>query len=294
MAKKTKNPSQSMLTEEEERIIHQVILTWGMMYTEFRAKYNTPKDFARKLISLANSRKAITSIYLLLYPKKSKSEDLVFPSGFNKELANIMLDQQDETDITVYLEGSSSSDRRYIDSSDMTKILRTLEAAGIYINIKGKKEIRHIVGKKLLRGKPKAADKTYDDFGGKPSAYKTTELVEKLKITMSKPETCRRLRTTLVDSGIIYSYLKFILEALYHAAKVDATVVKKLFRLYMPAEFINGPEFKTLLKNLLSIDERDLEKVSAEGAKIAVENQTYDGYFFVAGLLNLNKLNSFA
>jgi hypothetical protein len=288
MVKRAKNPSQ--LTQEEEDMIDQVLLRWGIIYAYIKTKYRTPKKLAEKLISLSNSRKQITGILSLLNTKDRKADQVITASSLNKEVAKVMLDDdtslQDPTDITTSVEAASDLES-YINSTDRTKILKMLEHAGIYLNIKGKKEVRR-QSRKSRRGRPTASDKTYEKSGGYPSIYKMTEKVKKLKELSLKPEACNRVRKTLVKSELAYNFEKFVLQALYYAAKKDTNVLKQMFRIHMPAEFIKSTQFETFQERFLSIEESKLEKKVAEGARISVENHNYDGYLFIGALVPFN------
>jgi ABC-type polysaccharide transport system permease subunit len=128
---------------------------------------------------------------------------------------------------------------------------------------------------------------TYENIGGRPSIVKTTDMVKKLQKLMSNPKACDRIRKTLLDSNLVFKYEKFILKALYYAAKKDKTVVKELFRMVMPPEFIKSSEFKTFLEKFLSTEESKLDNIASEGARISIENQRFDSHLFVGALLPL-------
>ena len=51
---------------------------------------------------------------------------------------------------------------------------------------------------------------------------------------MSKPEACNRIRKALVESRLIYKYLKFLPQTLYYVARQDKSVADKLFRAFAP------------------------------------------------------------
>jgi hypothetical protein len=286
MAERAKNPTQ--LTEQEEHIIDQIILRWGAAYAYITTKYHTPKELGEKFISLTKSKKKIATIYSFFNAKNTEANQLITSSGLNKELAKVMLDnsqQQDPTDITTSVEGVSELDA-YINSTDMTKILKTLEIAGFYLNIKGKNEVRR-QSRKGRSGRPKTLDKNNVKLGGRPSVYKITEKIEKLKAIMLKPEACDRVRKSLIESGLIYSYQKFCLQALYHAAKNDKSIAERFFRIYMPADFIKGSELKKFQEKFWSFDESQLEQVTAECARIVIQRQRYDEYLFVGAFIPL-------
>ena len=139
---------------------------------------------------------------------------------------------KDPTDITNDGTGIAKNSA-YINSTDMTEILHCFEVGKICQNIIGKKEVKRLV-KKSQRGKPKNSDDTHVKSPGRPSVYKITQEVEKLKALMSKPEACDRIRNAVVESRLVHKYLKFLLQALYYAARQDKSVADKLFRAFVP------------------------------------------------------------
>jgi hypothetical protein len=271
VVKKTKNPAQ--LTEEDGDIIDRAILGLGAGYSTLMGIYNTPQKLAEKMISFVRSKKLRSATYLCLNARNIRSDRLPSPNELNKDLAKVMLDESD-------------SPVDYLYPCDMTGVTKLLELLGTHQNIQGKKEIKNL-GKKDKRGRPRDSGKTHENIGGRPSIVKTTDMVKKLQKLMSNPKACGRIRKTLLDSNLIFNYEKFILKALYYAAKKDKTIVKELFRMIMSNEFIKSSEFKTFLEKFLSTEESQLETMASEGARISIENQRFDGHLFVGALLRL-------
>jgi hypothetical protein len=194
------------------------------------------------------------------------------PADLNKQMANVMLDKTDvpdTTDMTTDVVSAHEIDA-YINSTDMTKILHKLVSAGIYLNIEGKNEVRR-QSKRGKRGKPKGSDITYTKQSGRPSVYKISERVEKLRALMSKPEASDRLRKALVESGLEFKVQKFLLQALYYAAKDDQSVAEKLLRMIISPDFIKTSKFKEFQKLFWSFDENQLDEVTTTCGRIIGE-----------------------
>jgi hypothetical protein len=105
---------------------------------------------------------------------------------------------------------------------------------------------------------------------------------------MLKPEAGDRIRKALVHSGLLYKYEKFIFQSLYYALRKDKSVADKLFRVFVSPNFVKeNPQFKKFVENLCLLDECELDQVTDEAARIAIEIHSYDGFIFVGGLLDI-------
>jgi hypothetical protein len=241
------------------------------------------------MISFTKSKKKIASSYLFsINSRKMEFGQIISPAALNREMAKTMLDDanaQDPTDITTHKVGASKIDA-YINSTDMTELLHLLTLGDIYQNARGKKEVALRI-RRGRKGKPEKSDMTYTRPSGRPSVYGITQKIEKLKALVSKPEACDRIRKALVDSGLVCKYEKFMIQALYYALRKDKSVADKLFRLFVSPVFVKNPQFKTFQEKLLSLDEKELDQVSNETARISIENHGYDGFLFSGGLLHL-------
>jgi hypothetical protein len=130
------------------------------------------------------------------------------------------------------------------------------------------------------------SDETNTKPSGRPSVYRITQKVEQLKALMSKPEACDRIRKALVESGLIYKYLKFLLQTLYYAAREDRSVADKLFRAFAP-DITKDSQIKESLEKFWGLDESDLDKVADE---VVISTETYLRYgefLFVSGVFDI-------
>jgi hypothetical protein len=186
MVKRAKNPAQ--LTEEEKDIIDQIIFKCGCAYVYMTTIYPTPKEFARFLISIANTRKKITTFFLAaVNSRRMEIGRALTPADLNKLVANVMLDKTvlDTTDMTTDVASAHDIDA-YVNSTDMTKILHKLVLVGVYQNIEGKNEVRR--SRRIRKGRPEKSDETPTKPLGRPSIYKISEKVEKLEHLWQNPK----------------------------------------------------------------------------------------------------------
>ncbi|MGA9841648.1 MAG: hypothetical protein WBQ25_04985 [Nitrososphaeraceae archaeon] len=274
VVERVKNPSQ--LLEYEKFLVDLIILRLGAFYTALRAKYPTPKKLAKFFISIAKSKKRMAALYLVLKARSAEAKQGFAPINLNEELANTMHYTMDKTNITV----KSEEPAIFINSADMTKNLKTLQFAGIYENIIGKKEIKQY--RKARSGRPKRSDKKNNESGGYPSIYKTTEGIERLKKVILEPEAYNRVRNVLKESKLIYEYEKFVFQALYYVAIEDKVIAGQILRLILSDDVIK--KFDKFLDKFASIDENDLEKTADEGVRIAMDNQRYEDFMFGGAL----------
>jgi hypothetical protein len=249
MIGKRKNPSQ--LTDEDREIINQVVVICVAMMFIATTKY-TAKQFAKKFF-LSSSKEKNSLLYLLLNTTNKTTDRLYRSEELRKEISRAMLDgkQQGSSDVTTLVNDRLN---HYIRSSHMTESLKILEALGAYQNIIDKKEIRH-QEKRHRPGKRKASDKPYNDRGGRPSRYKITANVERIKNAMAMPDAVNLLRNRLLLLRIFYEYQKFMIFVLFYALRKNKKAVIDLYRIIYPPEYIQGSEFRTFIGGFSSIDE---------------------------------------
>jgi len=214
----------------------------------------------------------------------------VSPMDLNIDLAKTMLDStnaQDPTDITTDPVGAIKNDV-YIDSADLTQILRSFVGLNIYQNIIGKNEVRGI-RRRVQRGRPlKNSDEPNTKPSGRPSVYKITQEVERLQVLMLKPAARNRIRKAVIESGLVYKYLKHLLQMLYYAARQDKSVADKLFRAFASEDIAKNPEIKESFEKFLELDESKLDVVSDEIARISADKYLrYDGFIFLGGVFDM-------
>jgi hypothetical protein len=249
-------------------------------------EYRNPKDYAEKVIlKKTKSKQNLATIRQLYNARKEESRQLVDSSRVNKELAKVMSNgiKQDTIDITTSLDDNVQPDI-YLDPRRNTEVLQKLESIGVYLNIRGKKQIKLQRGK-IKKGKREKYDKTIANPEGRPSAYKTTDFFQKIKRVMSKPEAQKLLYQQLKQSNLLYTYEKFMIEAGYHAIRMDETVAQKMSK-STDTNPVTDSAINSFRKHLLSLNDNELEGLAAKEAELSIERLKGDPYSLL-GLFHL-------
>jgi hypothetical protein len=279
MVKKAKYSSH--LTEQDNEVIEYVILICGAVFYNLINKYHSPKEYAEKVIlKVARSKKDLATGFLIFSARKEQPPNQLFwPDRKNSRLAKVM--QQDQ---------HVEDDDRYLHPRALSEILNVLAQDNIYDHIYGKKEIKHLLGRRKP-GKRKNYDTTENTgkrLGGKPSAYKISKKFEALIRLMEKPEACEAIRKVLVESKLAYKIEKFVTLAFYFAVKKDPIIAQNLFRMVSPYyDLKENDDVKEYHNLIASLDDSQLEKLAEDCSKITVEKRIYDVHFLI-GLLKLS------
>jgi hypothetical protein len=130
------------------------------------------------------------------------------PGELKQELANDI--QQNYTDITREIEGYISRNKKLLSSRFLReRVLQKLEEDDILLRLEGKKEIRSYQRHLRRPGKKSSSRPIYNARGGKPSAYKVSDEVQKLKKVMAKPEALDFLYNKVIRSRLAYKLARF-------------------------------------------------------------------------------------
>jgi hypothetical protein len=291
VAKKAKYLAQK-LTEEDKALIGQIFLKYALKFYSLKEKYQNPKAFAKVILKEASSRKNIAGIYTLAIAKNATSNHLFRPNEINQDLANIIQKnvQQDLKDMMLVKEFSNL----YLHPSELRKVLKKLEKMGVFLHITTKDKIKDLERGTRHPGKKPSSYEGNRDRGGKPSVYRLTEDFEKLKNVMEKPGAVELLYEQIAKSGLAYQLTKFLQLGLWHAAKMDETLLHKLIGL--GASFVQDGlreedkvEFKAIHKKLQLLNDNQIEQIADQAAEFLVQNRDYYKFFVsTSGLLKLN------
>jgi hypothetical protein len=280
------------LTEEDIDILDQVFLKYAVKYYALTQQYPNPKKYAEKISKTVKSEKDFAPLYTIAYLKNAPYDHLFKPSELNQRLANDM--QQSYINITTEMEDYLSQNKRLLRPRFLREnVLQKLEEDGILLRLEGKKELRSY--QRLLQrpGKKPSNRPTYNARGGKPSAYKVSEEVEKLKKVMARPEALDYLCDKVIKSGLAYKLAKFNFLAFLHTAKMNKKFVEctmglgaSLFQEGFTKEDVN--DFRYTFEQLNTKDDNQLAEIADSIAKAAASDpQYYNIILFMAGLLKL-------
>jgi hypothetical protein len=204
-----------------------------------------------------------------------------------------MLDKSvnDLRDLTVLPEEGVQLSQ-YLSSSDINFALDTLEDIGILDNIIGKEAIKDELNRMpgRLKTKRDIADTFGERFGGKPSAYKKSETMNKLSnLLHSKSQARDLVYNTLKDSNILFNYEAFVLSALYLALRKSGPIdiskndslAQKILRATGSDRVVDEMKIRALREELLKLNPDQIKQFAAERAKIAVESRKDDASFLL-------------
>ena len=285
MAETQKNNAE--LTEEDMEIIHRILLHCGASLYNVIAQYHTPLEYAQKVIlKKIKSNQNLAIIRLLYNANNNVDEKLIFNDEQNKELAKVMLDGNlyDQIDITTSGDDKIQHDK-YLDSPRMTEALQTLEALGVYLNTKDRKEIKSLLGKSHP-GKPETHDPTEVKLDGRPSTYRITDGFQKLKKTAAKPKAQEILYKQLKESKLLYRYEKFMIEALYHSIKMNEETAKKMIKATDSVP-VKDSSITAIRNKVLILNDSQLQDLAAKEAEYNIQRRKDDDFYSLLGLFCL-------
>ena len=277
MVEKAKYPAQN-LTEEDKKIIDQVVFKFAVYFYSLTRKYLNPKEYAEKVVLKSlQSNKGIAALHAIAIARNETPDHVFKPGEINEKLTKGL------ADFTI-----EDAPNKYLHPRDMREVLKGLENEGIFLNITGKKEIRDAQHGRPHPGKKPPSDEVHNDRGGKPSAYKVTEEFVKLKKTMEKPEAIDLVRKKLIESGLSYKLHEFNILAFLHAAKMDQTVLPKIVKWgkAFTQDDLREAENESF-EELQLLDDNQLKQFAAKGAEALIEDSDYHKFFSMAGLFKL-------
>jgi len=293
VVEKPKYPSQK-LTDEDKEILEQIIIKYAVKIYTLIQKYPNPKKYAEEvIIKKIQSDATIATLYTITYAKNSPSDYIFRPGEINKRLAHDIRKTIVQDYMTLELEEIEDHVKRFLHPRDLReRVLEKLENEGIFIHLE-KKEIRYQEHKKTRPGKKGSSEKVRNDYGGRLSAYKLTEEVEKLKNAMEKPGAIDFLYEKIIRSGLAHKLAKYKILAWLHTAKIDEKALHRLTGLGASLIQYNVKEedtakFKLLHSGLQLFEDNQLEQYADNIAKSAIEDRGYyNAFLFTIGLLKL-------
>lgn len=294
MAKKTKYSAEK-LTCEDKDILEQVVIKYVVKFYALTEKYPNPKKYAENVILKGmQSDENIASLYTIAYARNYPSDSIFRPRQINKKLANDIRKTIPQDYLKPESEKTDDHFRRFLHSRDLReRVLQKLENMGIFIHLEGKEEIKRQEHKTYRPGKKSSYDEVCDnDRGGKRSAYKVTEKVEKLKNAMEKPEAIDFLYGKIIRSGLAHKLAKFNILSYLHAAKIDETALHKMMGVGASLMQDNirqedTASFTLFYQGLQLVDDNQLEQYADRIAKSLIEDRGYYALLSIAGFLKL-------
>jgi hypothetical protein len=128
--------------------------------------------------------------------------------------------------------------RQYLKGPTLRKILKILENDGIVLNIRGKKNVKHYVGRNIIK---QQKDEDSKRGGGQYSAYKRTSNVQDLLDVLSNPVALQIIHRAFTSSNyldiLLRKYFKLLFENLTYILSKDdekTQTLPKAFHMTMP------------------------------------------------------------
>ena len=279
------------LNQEDYQMVARITLGWSLVYNLITKM--TSEQYADKIfLKGTKSKRRLATVRLMFDTIRDGSDPLVTPREFNEKLAREMMDKSlnDLRDLTAVQAEEGSELSQYLTSPEINFVLETLEDANILDNIIGKEAIKHELNRMPGRAKKEKDEDTFGErFGGRPSAYKKSETMNKLsRLLRSKPQARDLVYKTLKDSKILFNYERFVLSAFYLALRKSGpidiskkdSIAQKILRA-TGYDHIDERKVKSLREEILKLNPDQIKQFAAERAKISVERRKDDANFLL-------------
>jgi hypothetical protein len=157
-------------------------------------------------------------------------------------------------------------------------------------HLEGKQDIRKEMRRLPGRVGSHSFDTFNERFGGKPSAYKKTTLIDSLAGLLQKPKACNLVYAALKEANILYDCERFMLSAFFIALKRrrlsavqrDISMVHKIIKA-TNSNPIEDWQIRSMREQIANLDEYQIKQFAAVRAKESIERRKDDAYF-LAGL----------
>jgi hypothetical protein len=243
MAIKSKNPAQ--FTEDKMKLINGITLSLAIKLHDYIENYNDPEVYSKDLSEILESDRGMT-LSTLFFSMINMNQPL-FPEEINEKLAKTL----------------SEESQHYLNSPDLSKVLKLLENAGLLVNIRGKQNIKQQSPKSIPR-----KQKTESRREGYHSIYKISNKVEDYKKILSNPEAIILINKTLKESGLLEKAYRNMFINIFHAITTANERMEKLFTQSIPTSVgygtISTSDWKLLTEYLLSCNKTQLEELAKE------------------------------
>jgi hypothetical protein len=217
----------------------------------------------------------------------NKYDNLLYSSKINEDLKKESQYPFESSNEPITTGGDANDAlQALLNPRDMSGVLRSLEKEGFLLNIRGKKTIRSELGFKRLPGRPDSQNVSASELhrrGGTPSVEKITGIFEKTRRVMAKPEARDLLRKKLLSTKLTYAFDRFILESVFHCAKLDPTVAANLVAIAAPPEKMSQvSEYGPYIKQMASFDEIQVKLYLGRYSGWMTETRPYDIHFLLS------------
>jgi hypothetical protein len=150
----------------------------------------------------------------------------------------------------------------------ITQVLQKLERDEVYHNITGKKELKR---KRIGLGKSTSA---FIRSGGRPSAYKISDIYTRSNELISKPEIRNLIHKKLIDHKIGPFVLKYASMAVFYSFKIDKEAASKIPLIVSPPPAsVDLSNIQSKFDETASLDESKFEGLAEQNAKFILDSR---------------------
>ncbi|HET9807787.1 MAG TPA: hypothetical protein VFP49_12845 [Nitrososphaeraceae archaeon] len=290
---KTKYSAQK-LTNDDKKILDQIVIKYALKFYALTEKYPCPKKYVEEVILKRIHYDAnIALLYSISYIRTNPSIYQYKPGQLNENIANDIRNTIIESYPRLVLEDPSNF-KGFLPPRDLReRVTKKLVDCNILNELEGKEAIRKEEQKTRLPGRKSSSDEVRDNLGGKPFAYQATDEVEKLKKTIKKSGAIEYVYDRIMSSNLPHKFAKFSLLVFFHASKLDEIATQKMLGIGAAmmkdmGRRIDRSELLSFKRFLDSFDDEKLEQYADEGAQFLINERTYHTLlFFLAGLLKV-------
>ena len=279
--KKVSGANKKSLSSEDQELVAIIILGWSLIYNLL--KKIRPEMHAQKLLKAVGSQRRIAEIRLMFDSIREESNTLLSPEEYNDKLTREILDKSvnDLEDITVAPEDRDNM--KILSPSNMNFVLETLVDIGLLESITGRDAIRREIHRYSGRSNSASKDTFAERFHGRPSAYKKSDRVNRLKKLMTNGQARKLVYKTLRNSGILYNYEKFCLASFFIAlkrSKKSDSIAQRILKA-TSGNVVAESKIKSLQNQLMKLSDEQIKQFAAERAKASMEERKDDAYFLL-------------
>lgn len=234
----------------------------------------------------------IAKLFALTHMKNAPANHLIKPWELNDQIARDIQGTIDQTDGEIKIKRDNNSDpKRFLHPRDLReRILSPFEKGGLLSHLDDAKKIKY-----KQQGIPRPGKKrslgyteTYNEMGGKPSAYMATETLEKVKQIMEKDAAVDYFYKRLLRSKEAYGICKFNLLAFLYASKMDKRIIHRtaglgasFFQFKDKQKYVDN--FKVTFEILQTFSDKQMEQY-ADKLIDQVSKQGYFAALFALGM----------
>jgi hypothetical protein len=167
----------------------------------------------------------------MAYARIDPPGTLVEPGQLNRRLANdTRYTLQCDSNILTGNEDSTSSTGNFLHPRDLRERVLTKDVhLNMLVHVEGKKSISTYESKIKKQRTKAPTSENIKDRGGYPSAYVISDDVMRIRSISEKTGAANYIRERMNGYGLGYDLMKYLMEAVFLAAKMDKRILPLMF-----------------------------------------------------------------